>query len=318
MSRTLLVVGGAGFIGERLGEIASKDGWDVVIADRPGCDRAPRPTSNGRTVALDVTDADDTAACMAGVAPDVVIHLAAYGAGRDGLAAGAQQDPARAVEVNVTGLVNVVAAAATAGCRNIVWSSSSTVFGSQVATDPEVGVDEQAVTAPTTVYGATKAAAEQLMAVVAPALGASVCGLRLPLVYGPGRWYGGSQQSLVAFVDDLVARRPARIDAWDAQADWIHVDDAARVLLAATEAPRPRDLYNVVGHRASLVDVATALAVAAGADGERADIRRIDGDPGVPLMDGRAVTTDLGFRPAFGTVTTGAADYLSHARQEHP
>jgi nucleoside-diphosphate-sugar epimerase len=317
MSATLLVVGGAGFIGERLAEVATADGWDVVIADRDGSDAATRATSATRSVSFDVTDADHTTACVAGIAPDAVVHLAAYGVGRDGLAAGAEQAPARAVQVNVGGLVNVVSAAAAAGCPNIVWSSSSTVFGPAAAAHPALEVDEQSATTPTTVYGASKLAAEELMKVVAPTLRVSACGLRLPLVYGPGRWYGGSQQSLVAFVDDLVMRRPAHIDAWTGQADWIHVDDAARALLLAIRAPQPSGLYNIVGHRCSLADLALALAAAAGDEGENAVVREIDGGPGVPLMDGRAAVADLGFRPEFATATAGAADYLARVRHAH-
>ena len=316
MNRTMLIVGGAGFIGEAMAICAAGSGWRVVVADRLSQDK-PRSGQRIPALDLDITDPEAVAATVARISPDVVVQLAAHGAGRAGLAAGAEQDPIRATQVNVGGLINVVSAAGSAGCRKVIWSSSSTVFGTYRAPGPD-GVTEAARTKPGTIYGATKLAAEELVRVVAPAVGVTASGLRLPLVYGPGRWYGGSQESLVDFVDDLVSGDDPHIEAWTAPADWIHVDDAASCLLAAANAESPASIYNVAGHRASLAELATELATAAGLDPARCVTPTPVGDPQVPLMNATAVTNELGFRPVYTTASAGAIDYLARSRDRRP
>ncbi|WP_026877793.1 NAD-dependent epimerase/dehydratase family protein [Jiangella gansuensis] len=322
MSRALLVVGGTGFIGAAVSRAAQAAGWAVAVtghdAETAGDAAAGLPgTPGARRVALDVTDPDAVGAVFDDVRPDAVVHLAAYGAGDAGLAAGATQNPARAVDVNVRGLAHVIEAAADRGIRRICWSSSSTVYG------PDGGrglVDEDAATHPDSVYGATKVGAEQLARVLRAQRDLCVVGIRLPLVYGPGRWYGGSQESLVRFVGDLAAGRDARIDAWTGAADWIHVDDAAASLLAGVTVEPGRELYNVVGHRGSLADLARALIAAASAGttaGITAQVTDVtDGAPDLPAMDDRRIRDELGFRPRFADAAAGAAGYLAPARPD--
>lgn len=311
MTGPVLVIGGTGFIGAAVARAAVAAGRRVVVTghDVPGGPALPDlPDGVGHTV-LDVTDRAAVDAVLADTRPDAIVHLAAFGVGASGLAAGARHRPALAVDVNIRGLANVIESAAAHGVRRLCWSSSSTVYG------PAAGrgtVDEDAALTPDLVYGATKVGAEQLARVLAADLGLPVAGIRLPLVYGPGRWYGGSQETLVRFLADLVAGRPARIEAWTGTADWIHVDDAAASLLAGIETDPPSPLYNVVGHRGGLAELVRAIVAASSTGRADATVVEIpDGAPDLPLMDDRRIRAELGFSPRYGTAASGAADYAA-------
>lgn len=316
MSRTLVVIGGTGFIGAAVAAAAAAEGWRVVVT---GYDAGQDglPIDSAVTAArlgldyttLDVTDrrAVDTVLDRSGA--DAIVSLAAFGVGHDGLAAGAQRLPATAVDVNIRGLVNVIESAAALGIERVGWASSSTVYGP--AGDRDL-VDEDGDVRPDSIYGATKVGAEHVARVLADELGLAVAGVRLPLVYGPGRWYGGSQESLVRFVGELASARAARIEAWTGAADWIHVDDSAQALLCAVRTAAPHPVYNVVGHRGSLAELGCALVTHSGGDADL--VESLDGTPDLPAMDDRRIRAELGFTPRFADVAAGAADYLRRTR----
>lgn len=303
----LAVLGGTGFVGRAVADAARQAGYTPVLLAPESPAGAEAHARQAPVVACDVADRASVDQALADLAPSAVAHLAAFGSGQQGLLAGATADPREAVTVNVGGFLNVVEAAAQVGVDRVVWSSSTTVYG-----PPERyghrAVDEDAALAPQTVYGATKAAAELLSPSLEATTGVRAVALRLPLVYGPGRWYGGSQQGLVTFVRDLAAGQPASLQASEDDADWLYVADAARAFVAALQAPQPRHAYNLVGHRSSLAQVGRALAARAQGPAEITVVY----DPPLPLPathDG-AARRDLGFAPQFD-LERAAADYLA-------
>ena len=120
---------------------------------------------------VDVGDSAAVGALFARVRPDVVIHAAVLGAMAD-----CARDPELARRINVEGTAVVRRAAATSGAR-LVHVSTDLVFGGEHAP-----YAEDAVTAPTSVYGRTKRDSE-LEALAAPD---SVV-VRVSLLFGPTR-----------------------------------------------------------------------------------------------------------------------------------
>jgi nucleoside-diphosphate-sugar epimerase len=315
--RRLAVVGGNGFIGQEVARQAVGAGWDVLTVD-PAAPRRPGtlPAERVRHAVVGITDEEALTSALTEFAPHSAINLAAYGEGTDGLAGGAGSNPARAVDVNVRGTAVLLAALQRSGCRHLSWSSSSTVYGPRVGY-PTAAVTEDAALAPQLVYGATKVGAEQIARVLAPEYGIRAVGVRLPLVYGSGRWYGGSQLDLVRFAGRVAAGEPAHLRAWTGVADWMHVEDAARCLLeCAVNAAATAPVYNATGHRSSLHELGTALAAAAGAT---ASVEAAaDGAPDLPLMDTTRIRTDIGFAPRFADPASGARRYLEPPQEDIP
>lgn len=226
---TILITGGCGFLGATLARRARAAGHTVMTADvLPGADRA-----------LDACDPDAIAALVADVRPEVVVHLAA------GLTDAGERDPVGTTRLNALGTAAVFTAAEANGVGRVVYPTSISAVG---PTTGSVGDDTRL--APGNVYGATKAFAEHLAHAMSARPGApAYLGLRFGYVYGPGRVRGWVEvQSLIERVA-AGERRLAYPDYPDA-IDWTWIDDAAEVLLQASERPLPPcTVCNVVGDK---------------------------------------------------------------------
>lgn len=296
----VLVTGATGFLGAAVRAALAAAGEQVTAVDiRPG----------PGVVQVDISSPDQLDEVLsAGPAVDAIVHLAAAGAGDQGLVAGANADTAAAVHTNVEGFVHITEAAARHGVGRVLWSSSTTIYGA--AAGYSSPVDESAPLRPTTAYGATKAACEHLGPILAERLGVEVVSLRLPMVYGPGRWYGGSQAPMVTLATALRNGGEVDIEAWDGAADWVHIRDAATALLALLDVPEPGPAYHVLGHRGSFAELARELLHAAD-DPSRASVRTVDGGaPDIPAIEDSLLRHATGWSPRFPDAASGAADYL--------
>ncbi len=195
----------------------------------------------------------------------------------------------------------------------LVWTSSSVVFGPASAY-PAAPVDEEAPPLPATLYGATKAMAEFLSRHYRRHYGLESAALRLPLVYGPGRWYIGQGRALHELFAAAAGRRPARLRAPEAPADLMYAPDAGRLIEACVAAARlPHDRYHAVGHRAAVADLAAALRAAD--PGLAIEVEPVPGEPGLPAMSTARIERDLGYRPAYDA-ERACADFLRRLREQ--
>jgi UDP-glucose 4-epimerase len=185
---TILVTGGAGFIGGHIAESFARDGHDVVVVDNfdPYYDtrikdhnveagRAAAEASGGsyELVEGDVRDADLVEELVADA--DYVYHQAAQAGVR------ADVDPRKYDEVNVDGTLNVLDAAREHDLERLVFASSSSVYGKP----RYLPYDEEHLTTPVSPYGASKLAAERYTMVYAERYGIPAVALRYFTVYGP-------------------------------------------------------------------------------------------------------------------------------------
>jgi UDP-glucose 4-epimerase len=150
---TVLVTGGAGYVGAQACKALRDAGWTPVTFDNlaSGWRDAVRfgPFEPG-----DLMDCDRLAAVFARWSPQAVMHFAALSLIPESVA-----DPGRYWRVNVGGSLNLVEAMLAAGCRDIVFSSTCAVYG-----EPDgVTVDEDTPQAPLNAYGATKRAIEDML-----------------------------------------------------------------------------------------------------------------------------------------------------------
>lgn len=311
MSKRLAITGGTGFIGRAVARLALERDWDPVLLAPETPLALPEDLDGLEVRETDVTDAENLVQLFGSIRPEGVIHLAAYGAGDAGLLSSAECQPELAVEVNTKGFLNTLRAAAGSDCRRVAWSSSTTIYGaaSRYRTDE---VDESAPLWPTSIYGATKATCEFIGPAVARSLGLEVVSLRLPLIYGPGRWYGGALQALGSFVGDMAAGREAHLVATEQPVDWLHVEDAALALLLALEGGTHHPAYNVAGHRTSVVDMGRLAAEFAPGHG----VVKVEGsDQDQPaLIDGGFVAEELDFRPKYDA-PNGVRDWVTAEKE---
>ncbi|MBQ8021737.1 MAG: UDP-glucose 4-epimerase GalE [Bacteroidales bacterium] len=163
MSKRVLVSGGAGFIGSHVTVELIEAGYDVVVADdfsnsdRTCYDGVRKITGREDIplVEMDFCDLEATRKLFSDHAIDAVIHFAAFKAVGESVA-----EPVKYYSNNLTSFLNVIQAGRAAGCKNILFSSSATVYG-----EPDtVPVTEKTPRKPaTSPYGNTKQMCEDIL-----------------------------------------------------------------------------------------------------------------------------------------------------------
>ena len=163
MSRRILITGGAGFIGSHTAVVLLEAGHELVVLDNfdnssPEALRRVKELSGNNALTViegDVRDPEalDQAFRSKGTI-DGVIHFAGLKAVGESVS-----DPLRYWDVNVSGSRALATAMERHGCRAIVFSSTSTVYG-----EPEIfPLREDMPTAPVHPYAQTKLAVEQML-----------------------------------------------------------------------------------------------------------------------------------------------------------
>ena len=207
---------------------------------------------------LDVRASEAVQAVVRAWAPDTVFHLAAQIDVRHSMA-----DPAEDAAINVVGSVSVFSAAAEAGVRRVVNTST----GGAIYGDAEqIPTPETAPTLPASAYGLSKLTVEHYARWFRRTKGLDVRTLRYGNVYGPRQDPHGDAGVIARFCQRALDGVPPTIFGDGRQTrDFVFVDDIAAANLAAAEVERlPRTEYNIgSGVEVNLIELAEAVAVAA-------------------------------------------------------
>jgi UDP-glucose 4-epimerase len=141
----------------------------------------------------------------------------------------------------------------------VVQCGSTVIYG-PAADYAATRVDESAPPAPRTAYGLTKLMAEQAGQWAVDALGLDVVTLRLPLVFGPGRWYAGAAGAYARMLRATVDGIELHEDVSSVAFDVVHGDDAAAAILMLAARRGPPRVLNMAGLTTSLPRIAEALS----------------------------------------------------------
>ena len=185
----ILITGAAGFIGSNLSRRLLGKNNSIVCVDNfdPFYDRSVKEKNitdllkNPGFKLLEENIIDETAMkkVVADEQPEMIIHLAAKAGVRPSI-----EDPAGYSRTNINGLISVLEAAKAAGVRDIIFASSSSVYGNT----KEVPFSEKAfVDNPISPYAATKKAGELLCNTYCHLNGMRIASLRFFTVYGRGQ-----------------------------------------------------------------------------------------------------------------------------------
>ena len=305
---SVLVTGGAGYIGSHAVKALRAAGHDVVIYDdlsaghRAAAKRAGAPLEVG-----DIRDAVRLTDVMQAHGVDAVMHFAAR------LSVGESvTDPAGYYDTNVTGALTVLRIMAAAGVRRFVFSSTAATFGTPV----ETPIAEDHPQQPINAYGETKLAIERALPHFERAYGLRWSVLRYFNAAGAdpegalGEDHHPEIHVIPRAIDAALGRDTFAIygDDYDTPdgtclRDYVHVADLASahaLALDALRAGEPSAAYTLGNGRpisgrevVAAVERVTGRAVPAGVAPRRA------GDPAVLYASSAAIKRALGWRPAY-------------------
>ena len=297
----VLVTGTSGLVGYEVALALHRSGADVLGFDvRPGIDDAPFRCEMG-----DGTDLTTMMRLVEG-RPDVV-HAGAVSGPMLML-----DNPHGIAAANLGGAMAVFEACRRQQVRRLVWTSSIAVYGDQPTLDP---ITEATRPNPQSFYGHTKAAGEVLLHAYAARYGLPAVALRMSSVFGIRRQ---TACALRALIESALAGRPVKVAAEGSSfRQYVHVDDAARSVLLALQAPSPGFVYNVTG---GTYESEAALAAMVG--------EMVPGlviEPGEPAwneghlgpLDITAAARDLGYTPRIA-LRDGIGELCEYLRSQQP
>jgi dTDP-L-rhamnose 4-epimerase len=300
MKDCILITGGAGFIGSALSHLITSPGSLPVVAIdslhpqvHVQCVRPPELHKDAHLIVADICEPLTWITFLAQWRPSVIVHLAAEtGTGQS------LSEASRHTHVNVTGTARMLDAFATVGHvpQRFVLSSSRAVYGEGVWIEADgtrinpgqrskamldAGqwnfvnatalpfVADETPAHPTSIYGATKLAQEQIIRSWALSFGSEVAILRLQNVYGPGQSLDNPYTGIVSLFSRL-ARAGRSIPLYEdglMRRDFIFISDVARALLKAMcEQNADGQIYDIgYGKPTTIADVANLIAAHYGA-----------------------------------------------------
>jgi UDP-glucose-4-epimerase GalE len=313
--RTVLITGGAGYIGSHTAKVLRRAGYRTVIFDnlsaghREACLGAPLVEGH-------IGDTDAVRRALRESGAEAVVHFAAWLVVPDSM-----KDPAGYYRNNVVGTLSTLEAMAAEGCTRFVFSSTCAVYGEPV----RMPLAEDHPTAPINPYGQTKLTVEQSLPHYERAYGLrSVC-LRYFNAAGAdpdgelGEDHRPEIHAIPRAFEATLGGPPFEVFGEDYPTpdgtclrDYIHVMDLAdahlRALQRLEEGGAPA-IYNVGTEQPSSVrEVLAAVERVTGRTVPRRSAPRRPGDPASLYASAARIRTDLGWTPSRPALETIVGD----------
>jgi UDP-glucose 4-epimerase len=229
-SQTILVTGGAGFIGSHVVDTFIAAGHHVVVVDNLLTGKRENIHPEARFHQADIRDLNSLLRIFSEEKPQVVCHHAALADVRASVV-----DPVSYTQVNVIGTLNLLQACRDAGPvrRFLFASTGGAVYGEPA----ELPAPESCPPRPLDPYGATKLSCEHFIDTYRHNHGLEYTILRYSNVYGPRQDPMGEAGVVAIFAGGMLAGRQVTIHGDGCQSrDFLFVEDVARANLMALEA----------------------------------------------------------------------------------
>ena len=232
---TVLVTGGAGFIGSHLADRLLAEGHRVISVDDLTTGRIANlvdARGYGKEFTFFNMDvrADGLLPMFERHRPEFVMHLAAQSGVRPSLT-----DPVTDAEINVMGLLNVLECSVKVGVRKVIYAASGgTLYGDA----RRIPVKESAAqgSRPASPYGVSKKVAIDYLSYYSRFRGLDATSLALGNVYGPRQDPHGEAGVVSIFASKLLAgETPAVFGDGNQTRDFVFIDDVVHAFALALE-----------------------------------------------------------------------------------
>lgn len=316
---SILVTGGAGYIGSHMVLHLLEKGYEVVIADDLSTGNKEAVLAN-KFYQADIKDEKAMARLFKENQIDGVIHFAAFS-----LVGESMQEPLKYYENNVTGTLKILKYMDEYGIKNIVFSSSAAIYGESPSP-----IRENAVANPTNAYGETKLAVEKMLKWASKAYGINFAALRY--FNAAGSHISGRigekrkiETHLIPIALDVALGKIDKLlifgddyETFDGTCirDYIHVSDLASAHLLALEKMTSEKkcsmsmIYNLGSEKGfSVNQIVEAVKYVTGVNIRTEIAPRRSGDPAVLIASSEKIKKELGWVPLY----TDIRDIISTA-----
>ena len=306
--KTVLVTGGAGYIGCHACKRLNESGYRVIVYDSLVYGHRWAVPESGVLEVGDIQDRHRLDQVFRGYKPAAVMHFAAYAYVGESV-----QDPGKYYRNNVAGALTLLEAIRDHGVKKLIFSSTCATYGAP----SKVPIMEEEPQNPVNPYGASKLMIEQILRDFEVAHGTRSVALRYFNAAGadPDGQIGEShdpETHLIPLVLDAASGNGPPITVYGDDyekpdgtciRDYIHVNDLASahlLVLQALEAGADSTAYNLSnGHGFTVKEVIASVERVTGLPVPlRTGPRRI-GDPPALVGDSQLIRRKLEWRPKF-------------------
>ncbi|MEZ4655846.1 MAG: UDP-glucose 4-epimerase GalE [Candidatus Eisenbacteria bacterium] len=319
---TVLVTGGAGYIGSVMVEVLGRAGRDVVVLDN--LSRGHRAAVDGMPLVVgDVADRALVTRTLREHRVSAVLHFAA-----DSQVGESMRDPGRYFRNNTMGVLALLESMQEVGVARFVLSSTAATYG-----DPsEVPIPETAPTLPTNPYGESKRMCEQLLRWFGRIHGVRWASLRYFNAAGASEQHGehhDPETHLIPLAIDAALRRtdPLKVFGTDYPTpdgtcvrDYVHVEDLADAHVLALEHLEEAEhaIFNLGnGQGFSVLEVLRTVGSVSGREVPWNPAERRAGDPPRLVASSEQARRVLGWRPSRDRLESIVESALRW-RERHP
>lgn len=322
---TVLVTGGAGYIGSHAVKALTRQGTRVVVYDNFTAGHRAAARGAQALVDGDIHDIPRVRATIREHGVDAVMHFAAWLSVGDSV-----KDPSGYYHNNVFGALSVLDAMVAEQVRCFVFSSTAAVFGNPI----ETPISETHPTTPINSYGETKLAVERALPHYDVAYGIKSVALRYFNAAGAdpdgdlGEDHDPEQHLIPRAIDAALGRGTFAMFGEDYDTadgtclrDYIHVTDLASAHILALDALRggaESTRYNLGnGRPTSVKDVVESVGRVVGRHVPYTLGPRRAGDPAVLFASSDRIKRELGWKPRFEEIDT-IVETAWRWRESHP
>jgi UDP-arabinose 4-epimerase len=323
---TILVTGGAGYVGAHACKALRRSGYMPVVFDNLATGHRSF-VRWGPLVHGDIRDHGAIVDAICEYKPAAVLHFAAFSSVGDSMS-----DPLKYYDNNVAGSLSLLTAMLDGGCRKLVFSSSCSVYG-----EPrEMPIRETSSFDPVNPYGASKLMVERILADYGSAYNFQSIALRYFNASGADpegeigelhdvetRLIPRAMMALQGHISDF-AVFGTDYDTPDHTAirDYVHVTDLAEahvLALGRLLAGGTGGVFNLgTGRGHSVREVLDAIAAETGQRLPAVNGARRDGDPPILVADASLARRELNFAPSLSDLESIVSTAWAWHRHAHP
>jgi len=249
--KRVLITGGLGVIGSRLGPYLRSHGYEVYILDN-------KVMKRDDYIRADVTSMVEVMEAFKRWDIDCILHLAGEVGRENG-----ELFARRSVDVNVSGTINLIQLCRQYGAA-IVFASSSEVYGDVGETVMHEDLPPGKMT---NCYALSKSQAEQYLKHFSENYDLRARAIRIFMCYGPGEYPSYYRSAMTRFVYNLMRSRPVKVHR-RAKRSWCYIDDICagwESVIRNMGAGPKYDVFNIGRHDpCTMRDVAEIICQLAG------------------------------------------------------
>ena len=305
---TILVTGGAGFIGSHVADALLDEGHEVHVLDDLSTGRRWKVPEAAPLFEHDIRS-DGAAALLAEHQYDCLVHHAAQMNVRKSV-----EDPSFDADVNIRGLLNLMETGLDHGLQKVIFAST----GGAIYGEPEyTPQDEDHPLRPLSPYGVAKLASEKYLHYYQTQYDLDAVSLRYANIYGPRQNPHGEAGVVAIFTKEMLGGGQPVINGPGKQTrDYVYVGDVVRANLAAL-AYDGSGVFNVgTGRETSVNELFRLLRAETGADVEETHGPAKPGEQQRSVLGYENAERDLGWTPQV-PIEDGLARTVDWFRTRH-